>query len=367
MDKGVLCFTWNADGLRLCNAVSETDATEQKRNFFGKIKRAIGINKNCVVPDFTGFIINGIRDASDIILAAVTTQGEDKSNSYFHSDVLPAAMKAIDFVLLRREKIDGVGDFASHVKYPNDIESGKPSGSSLQLSIYAINKSIPNIREGDKKVREIIGGLNKKITYTIDSVKAGAIFSYVNTHESDDIIVFGAIDCSTDPSINDVVDEKTYLRFHSRNRAKSILCLSKFLDEGIGNSRKIDNILNVRFIMGDPSIDLLYEPGDESRNRETIGNSTKASKLDTVVSVINDLGYIFDEGVENEDISMLPTWRLLRTRDKDDVNYGSNPLSIGYRDRIFYSGADCLVYGKVQSDTISKSQHNAMMGVYNIT
>ena len=101
----IMCFTWNASGLRICETLSQ-DKADSSRKGFKLTKRA-----DCVAPDF--FL--GIRDLiiqKQPTLVVMTTEDENNKDTYFHSELLPHEMSEHGYTLLKRDVLDNIGEAA---------------------------------------------------------------------------------------------------------------------------------------------------------------------------------------------------------------------------------------------------------------
>src|SRR5437870_2559584 len=123
----IMCFSWNAAGLKLCETMSQYKATESRSGIRGLFK------SNCLAPDFFEDI-RAMIDNKKPNLVVMSTQNEDSKDTYFHSNFLPNQMPEISYTLLKRDKLDDVGEINPNPKVK--LPTGPQSGSALRISIY---------------------------------------------------------------------------------------------------------------------------------------------------------------------------------------------------------------------------------------
>ena len=382
-----MCFSWNASGLRLCETMSQSKADDARKGFRAFVTR----KQPCISPDFFEGIRDIIRNRRPSLVVMVT-EDEDKSDTYFHSDLLPSAMPEIGYGLLKRDKLEGVGEVASkaiQVKVP----TGRPSGSALRMSIYARNEVLPSLRAEEKLIKKFFGN-NGQVGSTCrqgDRV-SGAIAAYV-WHETYGKFVFIATNLPAGADALKVGKGLDYLSYRAASKSANSLCLitllNKFVD-GLAQETKPDHV----FLLGDMNYDIVVP---NKKNVEVISElaaNISASKLkelqisDELRVAMNELPLSgFKEGVSNEGPLFMPTWRLARGRPascspgadttKVDITCFGSPDQalggIGWHDRILYKEnmtshyvAHCIDYNRMDIKNMSASTHAGVTAFFEL-
>ena len=235
----------------------------------------------------------------------MVTEDEDKSDTYFHSDLLPAAMPEIGYGLLKRDKLEGVGEVASKAQLIK-VPTGRPSGSALRMSIYARNEVLPSLRAEEKLIKKFFGN-NGQVGATCrqgDRV-SGAIAAYV-WHETYGKFVFIATNLPSGADALKVGKGLDYQSYRAASKSANSLCLirllSKFVD-GLKQEARPDHV----FLLGDLNYDVVVP---NKRNVEVISelaanlSATKLKELqgaDELRMAMNEVPLLgFKEGVSNE-------------------------------------------------------------------
>lgn len=381
----IMCFSWNAAGLRLCETMSQSKADDARKGF----KAFISMKQPCLSPDFFEGIRSVIRDKQPSIVVMVT-EDEDRSDTYFHSDLLPAAMPEIGYGLLKRDKLEGVGEAASKVPQIK-VPTGKPSGSALRMSIYAQNAVLPGLRVEEKLIKKFFGndGQVEGICRQGDRI-SGAIAAYV-WHETYGKFVFIAANIPSGADSLKVGKGLDYASYRVATKSANNLCLisllNKFVD-ALPAESKPDHV----FLLGDLNYDVVVP---NKRNIEVItelASNLSAVKLkelqnsDELKLALNDAPLKgFKEGVSNEGPLFMPTWRLARGRPDScspaadatrvDITCFGDPDEalggIGWHDRILYKEnmtshymAHCLTYNRLDVLNMHASTHAGITALF---
>lgn len=381
----IMCFAWNAAGLRLCETMSQAKADQARKGFVAFATR----KKPCLAPDFfeeiRTIIIN--RRAS---LVVMTTEDEDVSDTYFHSDLLPSAMSEIGYSLVKRDKQANVGNVASKIPLPR-VPTGNPSGSALRISMYARNDVLPELIMEERFLERFFGN-NGQIQATCrqDERISGAIASYV-WHQVYGKFVFIATSFPAGLDSLKVGDGLDYESYRAASRSANKLCLisllNRFVDNMEANSRP-DHV----FILGDLNFDIVVpnkrniEVVTQLATNTTAANLRDLQKYDELRDSMKEAPLSgFKEGVSNEGPLFMPTWRLTRnrpaacspTKDVSKVEPGcfesgeSTAGGIGWHDRILYKEnmtshyiTHCVEYNRLDIKNMVASNHAGVIGVY---
>lgn len=408
----IMCFSWNAAGLRLCSSLATP-----KKGLFSR-------GPSCVTPNFFQEINRLITDKKPS-LVVMSTQDEDVSNTYFHAEFLAKEMPPLGYQLLQRDKLDGIGETASGNPFePKDIPSGKPSGSALRMSIYANNSVFAGLQIQEKKITDFFS--SKKIPRTFKCAQnnnvAGAIVAYVTQPIYQKIIgPDGKPVPVKDTSGNQVTRRFAFINAHFpagaagaeliRQQAtpgafehyrqgviaKNNFCLhelqTKFLQSIPDPNMKPQHI----FLMGDLGYDIKIDGGgaDPSKIIEwTKGlDAGKIKQLQTWddLNLVKTSGVLngFHEGVDNNGPYFAPTWRMKRGRSVacTDGNIGSGSTAgdlstcfapgkelagFGWHDRILYRDMDtqavakthCLTYNRMDVLNMHDSTHAGVLATF---
>lgn len=360
---GIMCFSWNASGLRLCETMSQSAADKARKGF----KAFVTLKQPCVAPDFFDNLRNDISTKQPA-LVVMSTEDEDKSDTYFHAELLPNVMKDINYSLLKREQQYGIGEVAAGFTYQN-VPSGKPSGSALRMSIYARNDFIKSFKSSIS-------------TTTCRNKATGAVICTV-THP-----IYGsfAFIATSFPNNADLLksDNINYITYRSAMVPANNLCLISILSK-----INADHII----ILGDLGYDIVV-PGKSYNEviRELTADISanglrKFREYDELTQQIKSggLSYNFKEGIGGEGPLFVPTYRLARNRTekcvpddkttKLETSCFENPSGqfggIGWHDRILYKEnltsnyiLNCVSYNRMDILNMHKSTHAGVIGYF---
>lgn len=372
-------MSWNAGGLRICETLSREAADSARGGVRGLFK------KGCVTANF---LVEGqLRDmlgsdGPDVVVMA--TQGEDSSDTYFHSDLLPQVMASKGYTLLARDKLNKVGEANSGLRL--QTETGVPSGGALRTSVYVQDALAPGFRASTKR----LSGRNARCT---DSGRAsGALatyfehpdygrFAYVNLH-----LPTGAARLQ----VSQGMDFETY---RVATKAANTLCLVSAVQRCV-----LDLPIRERpdhVIMGGDYGCLLDVPGKTAaeiaqmvgRDPSARGMRKLAKDYDELSSILNVPAFrSLKEGVKGEGVDFMPTWQLKRGRDAECQEASAAGLArcyqmpgadsfsaIGWTDRILYqnlgsavSSMECTQYGRFDAGNTRFSNHAAVLATFTV-
>lgn len=310
----IMCFAWNAAGLRLCETMSQGKADDARKEF----KAWITLKKPCLAPDFFEDIRGIIANRRPSIVVMVT-EDEDYHDTYFHSELLPAAMPEIGYVFLKRDVFTGIGEEASGVPQVN-VPTGEPSGSALRVSVYVLYELGAGFRAEEQLISKFFGNHGQIETKCQQGDRvAGAIAVYI-WHETYGKFVFIATHLPSGAASLKVGKTLDYGQYRAVNRAANSLCLLKIMNQfvdSLPSETKPDHV----FLLGDLNYDI-FVPGKKNIEviSELAGNISAAKlkdlqKYDELKKTIDDVPLAgFKEGVAGEGPLFMPTWRLARGR-----------------------------------------------------
>lgn len=382
----ILCFCWNASGLKICETTSVERASKQRTGF----RNIFNTKKSCVTPNFFEEVRFYIRETNPD-LVCISTEEEDSKDSYFHSDFLRNHMADLNYVLLNINKADNVGAITS--RSMNDVEqiaTGKPSGSAVRISVYARN-NISTTFKAEQKFYE--QQTKKQATLSAvcqhDSKISGAAAVYV-THPEFGKFVFMATSLTISREELSMIEHVSYLDFRSVVKASNLTCLASLAIRFINNVSR-DYQPDHVFLLGDLNYDVVV-PGkttkqviDDIVRDPTVEHFAELFNYDELRQATKEFPLNgFKEGIKNAGPLFLPNWKLSRTRDnrcnpsfKDSRLtpdcFDSTVPGIGWHDRILYkdnSGSpyaiECTDYTRIDVGNMHKSTSAGVLGFYEL-
>jgi hypothetical protein len=396
-DFKIMIFSWNAAGLRLCETMNQSTANDARKGF----KAFITAKKPCIAPNF----FNDIRAAissSNPSLVVMSTQDEDSKDSYFHSDLLPTQMTDLNYRLLKRHVLSGVGETSSGAPYKTlkTEKVGMPSGSALRMSIYAENDVYIAITEEEKKknLAKYFSneGQNDHTCMSQSSgTLSGAIAAYV-WHPTYGRLVFIAVDFPSGTPASKITDLDSYRSFRAKTLATNDLCMSSILEKYVNNIATTAKPNHV-FLFGNFNYEIretdklpheMLDVLDKKILTSTkILELQKADEFAAYKAKYPLEGFL--EGLGDIGPNFLPTWKLLRHRKESCRGSGNDkPIDstcfydpagleagIGWHDRILYKDTTtrevkkltCLSYNRMDVQNMNYSTHAGVHGLYKIS
>ena len=365
----IMCFTWNADGLRLCETMSQNRADQTRQRGFGVFKSA------CTAPDFFEDIRDAIK-AKRPALTIMVTENEANGGSYFHSNLLPDAMPEIGYVLLDKETFNNIGE-------TND--------RSIRISVYTRLELVPQFRSQQRLLARFFGE-SEKATCKQSSRISGAIAIYIQ-HEVYGRFAFIAAHLplgSTMSDISSTIDRDTY---RAVIRATNQLCLIHIMDKLVNSLAAPDRPDHI-FLLGDLNYDITV-PGrrvadviSEVATNFTVQALRNLRQYDELRRALEEPPLFgFKEGVAAEGPLFPPTSRLLRGRGPNcNIERGANRIDVscfgdvneitahvGWHDRILYRDTltspyliHCTEYNRIDVKNLHESTHAAVIGLYEL-
>lgn len=380
----IMCFTWNAEGLRICETSSKKNADKKRKTFFGK-------KKSCIAPNFF-FSISQYINSKKPDLVVMCTQEEDESDTYFHSEFLPHNLGDIDYEQVAREKLGKVGNVASGGKYPNR----DPKGSAIRMSIYAREPILDKIFIVDEK-SDTFALPPQDSALSIckqDKRKSGALVTYLEyrSNSATKIAFISAIIPSQDDLFDIKLNPNEYKDLNeSTNNIFLFRMFDKFITQLV-DAEKPNHI----FLIGDLNYnidldgqtvaDIIGYIDNGTFNQELEGSGEKLLyPRDGLVDALTKAPLIgFGEGVLGEGPRFAPTSSLKVDRAEECDVQGKVPKTcfndqkIGWRDRILYKNVSiggtkpanvvfCTSYYRIDTANMHKSTHAGVVGYFRIT
>ena len=383
----VIVFTWDAGGLRLSESLSQAETDERRtgvRSIFAKpavastIFEALRYNIRIVAPNYPELVV-------------ISTQDEDITDTYFHSDLLPREMRSIGYVLLKRNRLEDVGEQPSG-NLQKDALTGQPSGSALRLSVYARENIASVLRAEEARLGSFAvsaGGLS------LDQGPrhAGALVAYVS-HPEFGRFAFIAVDL---PRGGDYLHPGAVLSYEEQQaatRAANTLCLISIMSTFVTSVRDTVRPDHV-FLFGDMNYDLNLGTISNARALEALTTTASAQVLqglqqtDGFTLAMHDVPLRgFKEGISGGGPNFYPSWRMRRGRGLECRSVANSLVPIppvcfdlpaggkgglGWYDRISYRDqatsnyiVHCVEYARIDADSTLQSDHAAVLGVFEV-
>lgn len=388
----ILIFTWNAGGLRLCETTSQAKANSDRSGFFQSI-----FTKPCTAPDFFE-TVRSIIVTKKPSLVLITTQDEDNSNTYFHSDLLPNVIIPLNYSLLKRNKLESTGENKSVFK---DVPNVNSSGTAMRVSIFINNSEIDNMTLDEPLLHKKFGTNGQLYTVQNNNNRMlGANASYVN-HKKYGKFVFITVHLPGSLDSLNVNIPRDFEFYRATMQASSTLfilsAMSKFVYD-IEDSLRPQHV----FLIGDMNYDIVIPnktPYDMVKDLVsspiTLDRLKNLQKYDELLSSRNVLPFRgFKEGVNDMGPLFLPDWRLTRGRNAANCNIDLNAVppkntvgmecydtsngnlsSLGWHNRILYIDVQgsawgfttyCSMYERLDKDNITASSNAAIWGMFNM-
>lgn len=356
----ILAFSWNAEGLRICETANQATADKKRKGFFHKL---IGLNK-CLVPDFFEEIKKSIQ-AENPVIVAISTEEEANNETYFHSDYLPVEMKDLGYIQYYREKLKSVGMYSiSSSKKNLDFPTGNPGKTALRFSVYVRSDVFDGFEERRNGVEKIFTA-----TQIYDpGTRSGALACYLQ-HEDLGVFCFVA---AHHPNRHLFVTESS-MADYQRTRGASVIrqngfvqtIINEFYENEVKHGMEKPDYF---FLLGDLGYNVSTENLKHSLDLTTLRNEDELKLSGRTFSIA------LSEGEGGRGPQFAPTWALRRGR-KLECNEKKcyEGLIVGWRDRILYHrneeaplDLNCVRYSKISSKTIDRTRHNAVMGIFDV-
>lgn len=367
LQNGILAFSWNAAGLRICESLS-SEKVEKARKGIKSVFR-----KSCVAPNF----FNNIRDliiTKKPILVVMVTEDESGSGSYFHSKFLPNIMPELGYNLINKQSKSASSEFDTDESIKK-IPTGDPKGSLLQISIYSTSTQFTVSPKVDT-IQCSQGSLLK-------SRKSVGIAVHLQ-HPQLGKLTFIAVQLTAGP-MGKLATKMLYPEYRTSTRASNNLCLTDLITKFINSLEQKPNGV---FILGDFNYDVVISGRDPhdiidyvSKNYTTTNVQQLHEHDELKREMKQGLLPGFNEGVDNNGPMFLPNFRLNRGRDEkcqsnlsaSCYNSSSKIGGIGWHDRILYKNIDsapyfikCKDYSRLDILSMQSSTHCGVIGQFEL-
>ena len=363
----ILCFSWNAGGLRLCETTLQSEADKPQTGFGAFFSP----KEKCLASNF-------ITDIEDIItqrnpsIVVIVTEEEAADYSFFHARALPSSLSKIKYSLVQREQ-----NYQISKHKLEHIVTGTPYDTALRMSIYARNDAI-----GDLTIHEMDSD-----EITIFARRSGALCAYIeHPIYGNFAFVAVALGAGNNPNLNNHTFRSMV---KSINNLSLISIMKKFILD-IDPSYPLHHI----FMMGDfnystiaPNegnsydlIDYLTTSSDSNINKLSTLRNYDELTLALNDSINTPILSGFIEGVDGNGPLFMPSWKLRRERNKsceEDLQscfnyYEPDEQDFGWHDRILYKNLQpdhtitCIEYNSIDVKSMHRSDHASIIGLFSI-
>lgn len=346
----ILVFTWNSKSIPLENYdISFPNPMNKifpyilpnpvKADFYPKLKEKI------------------IEESPDIFV--IGFQEDRKPGSYFHSHFLPTKMKELDYCLLKRTRLMGLGlTSLQGVKNLDFFERG------LRMSVYCKKNLESSIINEEYEMRTSMGDYGQSYYYDNLFMSKGAIVSYIILPKVGRIAF---ICCHLPFDSNSLIlckdKDNVFLRQNAINISN--VCFNKIIEELVLKRSTPDFAV----IFGDLNYRVSYKVFTDPAKQPSLKELYDYDELKSQMKKENI--FAFSEGIDNEGPNFLPTAKLDSNRDFKWGKYNQRIPS--WCDRILYSQFkenkyrfNCLKYERFDYGVaMSMSDHAAVLGTYN--
>jgi hypothetical protein len=386
----IMIFSWNTESVSLGDTLDK-EAYDINNNKYSEILN--NWKYKCNIPDFYKELSDIIKDNDPDILV-VGFQEDRFPGSYFHSHLLPNELPKLNYQLLKRNKLMGVG-----ITTYKGILNCDTFVRGLRLSIY-IKKNILNINLIETKNERYI------CSSLLTRSKGGVILSINIELMHNKHIRIGFICAHLPFNSKSIIDERLYNNKMLRQNELNITntCFNKIIENLV-----LDNNINYDYIIyfGDLNYRI-----SEHRPADIIANELLSNELLYIKELYENFDelkcqmdkqniYTFNEGIENKGPIFLPTCKMLKNRHFTKLNNtklnntklnntklnNTNLNNISWKlgkynhripswcDRILYKkytdnndNIKCIYYNRFDfGATMSKSDHAAVISIFDLS
>lgn len=341
--QGILMFTWNASGLRICETSNQRVADNKRKGIL--FKKHAG---PCKAPDFSKTHIEPVIVEKQPLIVAISTQEEASDETYYHSDYLPRKMKGFGYVQYYREKLEKVGFFAmpDHKQARSEVVTGDPGKTALRLSVYVHQSFYENFKFHRDDIEDLFPA-----TQIYDSrMKNGALACYLGHPQTGIFCIVAAH--FPDDYLAAPLDVTKYHRTRARKLRQRHDFLNKISEEFFfnveGEQRALLNEYNL------PPVNYFFVMGDFGFNSTPRnGQNLSSDELHS-----NELDPPMEEGVSGFNID--PTWPSRGGRVNGTI-YGDRDRVLYYDDR---GTLECHKYETITTGSIRDSYHTGRLSYF---
>lgn len=369
----IFIFSWNTESIRICESLDDNVIQEHRSS-------TLSMWYPGQRPDFWPELAKKIKE-KEHHLAVFCFQEDSFPGSYFHSHFLPEEMPKLGYKLLSRSKMMGLG--VTTIK--SLINSKTFLARGLRNSIYVREDIYDLVQAATEKITSKIGPISKEYVCSPSIVRnKGALASYVMV-PSVGLIAF--INAHLPFSAQSLIDAKINGNWMLRQNDLNLLntCFNNIVENLIFN---IPTNPDYVIFLGD--LNYRVQKSEQfplpSLNNDNIGSvyADIYKQHDELLEQMRRRNiYIFEEGINNEGPSFLPTCKLRKKSaieqqssipDNDDEIEDSFKYGKFYQrapswcDRILYQtrrsdapNLKCCQYDRfIKGKTMKQSDHAAV-------
>jgi len=385
----IFIMTWNTESIRLCETMDlEVKTRNRSAGMFGISNPEMWYDGT--IPEFFHKLSDEIKNHKYPELIVIGFQEDAYPGCYFHSHMLPEEMPKLGYDIVKRTKLQGIG-VTSYKAVINDWDL---MARGLRLSIYAKKELIETIRSSEIDLRENLeydGQLHYLHNNGINQYTRGkgAIASYI-IYPGVGIMVFI---CAHLPFMSHSLIESKYKNDYMIRQdalSQQNICFNNILRTFVKDQKfEPDHI----FLFGDLNYRVNYSNAkDLAQKIIDEGNIPLYKNIytnhDELLAQMK-MGTIYGmlEGIDNEGPLFAPTCKMSKERKltKDSKNedpekyYKTGKFyqrSPSWCDRILYCdytlkspfNINAISYDRFDTGTtMSKSDHAAVIGVFNLS
>lgn len=384
----IMVLDWNADGLRMCETMSQKKADDDRKGYKGYFTKRYP----CVAPDFLDQVRHLITENKPHVVV-IGTQEEANEGTFMHSDLLPGRMPEWGYTFLKRDKLNNVGEI------PSKLPLGRKdvSNSAIRISIYVENNVANEFIVNEKQLDRLFGGDGQvDLRCQVGDRRSGAIASYI-WHRNYGHFAFICVHLPSGSSLLNVGKDINYDTYREGIKAINKLCLINIMGRLVEDLAKG---IRPEFIIlfGDLNYELRVENKKPLEVMNEIANNTNIRKYRELYEKNDELRKVlsetpltgFNEGKDNQGPMFMPTWPLARGRPKECIPSSSkerldvpidkcfvSPRYVqsmpSWRDRILYKKIGdtpytirCGYYDRFDVGHTAESTHAGVIGIFDI-
>lgn len=364
-NKKIMCFCWNTESVRLCESLNQSTVDQNRQP--GYMASMLPFNAPniagfswlpCEIADFLANIKMSITtNQPDLIV--IGFQEDAFPGSYFHSHLLPEEMGKINYKLLKRSNLKGLGVTTAKSVIGGDI----PKARGLRTSLYVKSEELDNIINAETNIRQFFGYDGQQV-YNCSSTFTrgkGATASYVKFPGKDGVIAIinSHLPFNSKSLITSKQQHNKMLRQNQLNYSN--ICFNNIVEElvlaPISKGIDISHVilmgdLNYRIWIGNHTATQIIQNMITNTFNNVTLNSYYLNNDELRSQIQKENIYQFQEGVNGSGPMFAPTCKMSKGRDDNcQLNMATNSPSpncwkLGKEDQRVPSWCDRILYHK---------------------
>jgi hypothetical protein len=338
MSKGkykILVISWNTQSVGLCEDVDLDIVKEHRNSYFTTW------NQNCEPADFfAGFKISIEINNPDIVV--IGFQEDRFPGSYFHSHLLPTEMNKLQYGLIKRTKLEGIG--STSVK---GAASGNIFARGIRQSIYCRKNLLDHIKYEEKELYKVMSNdAQSELVCGYSLVRGkGSVVSYLKLPDHEPIAF---ICCHLPFNMKSLTEAKM---MNNKMIRQNEINYSNICFNNIVESLSLYSTIKPAHVIyyGDFNYRISYDSASTLANliNSNYNNKDFLGKLyqnndELLQQMRKDNIYTFSEGVSNNGPLFAPTCKMKKNRE-EGLCYGYKVEKTDSRPE---AGTDCYAVGK---------------------